>query len=83
MRERLHELQERVRAARARLEGLAERAAQLRMRLDGGAGLVAGTSGAPESPPALELRVEEPSREDGLFLGDDPWEIALATEEGK
>lgn len=83
MSERVHELREKVRATRARLDSLAERTAQLRSRLDGGAGLVAGASGAPESPPTLELRVEEPSREDGLFLGDDPWEIVLASEEGK
>jgi hypothetical protein len=76
------DLRDRVRTARERLEALADRAGQLRARIEGGARPTDGRDVAPGPLPTVEVR-QEPSREDGLFLGDDPWEIALVSEEGK
>lgn len=77
------DLRDRVRTARERLESLADRAGQLRARVEGGA-LPADGRGESGTPlPTVEVRAQEPSREDGLFLGDDPWEIALVSEDGK
>ncbi len=77
------DLRDRVRTARERLESLADRAAQLRARVEGGALPTDSRSDlASGAMPSVEFR-QEVSREDGLFLGDDPWEIALVSEEGK
>lgn len=81
MRPNLWDLRDRLKTSRERLESLAERSAHLRARLESGALPLGGE--APEPTPSVEARAPEPSREDGLFLGDDPWEIELATEEGK
>lgn len=76
------DLRDRVKTARERLESLAERASQLRARVEGGA-LTMDARADSGVMPGVEVRAPEASREDGLFLGDDPWEIALVSEEGK